>query len=109
MANEYLMVNTEKNEFGTIGLNKVVFETITAIAVGEDKDVVLPDSTPFYKPINCKVDKNALKINAEIKLCNGRNVNEVTNRVQKKISEAIFEMTALQINNIELKVVGFVF
>jgi len=109
MANDYLMIHENVNDYGTIGLSKVVFETISSITIQEDKDVVLPDTTPFYKPIVCKVEKNSLKLNIDIKLKNGKNVNEVTLRVQKKISDAILEMTALQISNIDLKVVGFVF
>jgi len=109
MANEYLMLNEKGSDLGTIGLNKVVFETIASITVNEDADVVLPDATPFYHPINCKIEKNVLKIAVDIRLRNGKNVNEVTTRLQQKISDTILETTAFDVTAIDLKVVGFVF
>ena len=108
MANEYISIR-EKDELGIIALTKGVFETITTITAKEETTVTLVDPTPFYRPVVCKVSKNALTISVDVKVKYGSNVSNVTEKLQNKIFQAIFNMTGLKCYMIDINVVGFLF
>lgn len=108
MANEYISIR-EKDDLGMIALTKGVFETITTITVKDDVTLVLPEATPFYKPIVCKVNKNLLNISVDVKVKYGSNVAAVTEKLQDRIYQAIYQMTELKSHSIDVNVTGFIF
>ena len=108
MAQEYIALQ-QKNEIGLIALSKSVFQTIAAIAVEEEDNISLADSTPFYYPLSCKIKNDQLILSLDIKVKYNVNTNEVCSRLQNKIYESISHMTDYIPDIIDVHVLGFIF
>ena len=90
MAQEYISVKTQ-NEIGVVALNKSVFTTIAKIAVDEDDDIVLNESSNLFKyPIGCKLVDGKMVLTIEVKVKYNANVSDVCSKLQKKISQERF-------------------
>lgn len=108
MAQEYIAIK-QKNDIGMIALSKSVFQTIAAIAIEEDENVVLGEMSPFKYPLSCKIQNDKLLINLDIKVKYNVNVNEVCSRLQNRIYDSITHMSDYTPDVIDIKVNGFVF
>ncbi len=108
MAQEYIAVK-QKNELGLIAISKSVFQTIAAIEVEDEENVVLADATPFKSPLTCKIAEDRLYLSVDIKVMYNANVNEVCARLQNKIYDSIKHMSEYAPDVIDVKVTGFLF
>lgn len=109
MAQEYIAVK-QKNELGLIALSKSVFETIAQIVVEEEETLFLNDQmNPFKYSINCKIQNDQLIISVDVKVKFDANVNKSCAKLQDKIYENIAHMTDYTPDEIDVRVVGFVF
>lgn len=109
MAQEYI-ASKEKNDLGLIALNKSVFQTIAKIVIDEDDKIKLKESSkPFKNAISCRIQDDQLIFEADVKINYLANVNDICNKVQKKIFENIEHMTGIRVDVIDLHVIGFIF
>ena len=108
MAQEYFAINTSSST-GIFGLTKEVFVTIAELAISESNQAELGENTRFHRAITCKLTQDKMMINAEVKVKYGLNVNEVCLDLQKRIYSAIYNMSDIKVDFIDVKVVGFVF
>lgn len=108
MAQEYICLK-KTNEIGSIAINKKVFESIARIEIGEDETQFVPDSSRFKNAVNCKISKDELVLNVDLKVNYQLNVNEICSRLQDKIYHSILHMTGVKMDLIDIKVTGFIF
>ena len=108
MAQEYICIK-KTNDYGQIAINKKVFESIARIEIGEEETQLQPDSARFKNAVNCRISKDALVLNVDIKVNYQLNVNEICSRLQNKIYHSILHMTGVQMDLIDIKVTGFIF
>ena len=108
MAQEYICIK-KSNDYGQIAINKKVFESIAVIEIGEEEKTVLPDSSRFKNAVSCRVSKNSLVLNVDVKVNYQQNVNEICSRLQDKIYNSILHMTGVKMDMIDIKVTGFIF
>lgn len=108
MAQEYFAINTSSSS-GIFGLTKEVFETISEIAISESENAEVGENTRFHHAVTCKLTQDKMLINAEVKIKYGANVNDVCLDLQKRIYNAIFNMSEIKVDFIDIKVVGFIF
>lgn len=111
MAQEYIAICESKNEIGFIALNKSVFQTIVNNVINEEKNVEFAESnSPFSKvPLSCKLVDEQLVITVSVKVRFNDNINEVSEKIQKKIYENIKHMTGYSPDFIDVKISGFLF
>ncbi len=102
---EYILCEPQ-NDLGIIALSKESFETIAAIAISENNEVVVNKSKRY---VTCKIIEGKLDIEAEIKFKYGSDVNSITQKLQEKIYQAVIDMTGFKTNKIDIKIVGFEF
>ncbi len=107
MAQDYIVLKDSKQN-GMIAMNKSVFQSIADISIREVESVSSQKST-FSKPVSIKIVKNKLKIEADIKVRYGANVNAVCELVQNKIYENIAFMTGFKPSEVSVNVTGFDF
>lgn len=107
MREFYLLHKFTRN--GSLGMSYKVFEEITRFAIREVQGATLNDNPAFLfnvaSPITCRISKNgdlAVKINLRIKY--GFNVSEVSNLVQSKVEESIYNMTEIHPSKIDIHV-----
>lgn len=109
MAQEYIAVK-QKHELGLVALSKNVFETIAQIVVEEQDSLVLNDQlNPFKYSINCKIQNDQLILSVDVKVKFDTNVKRACAQLQDKIYENIAHMTDYTPDEIDIRVVGFVF
>lgn len=108
MAQEYVL-SKEKSELGNIAINKKVFELIAQIEVEEEAPFVLPDSSRFKNAVNCKIADDQLILTVDVKVSYSKNVNDVCARLQNRIVESIKHMSGYEVDQVNIKVTGFIF
>lgn len=108
MAQEYFAINTSSSS-GIFGLTKGVFETIAEIAISECENAVVGEVGRFHHPVTCKLTKDKMMITAEVKIKYGANVNDVCIDLQKRIYSAIYNMSEIKVDFIDIRVIGFDF
>lgn len=106
MAQDYIVLK-EQEDTGMIAINKSVFESITEISVQEVDGAICIPNTRFSKPIQIKIVKNKLQVDADIKVRYGSKVNVISEMVQNRIYENIFFMTGYKPSDITVNVIGF--
>ncbi|MDR1795045.1 MAG: Asp23/Gls24 family envelope stress response protein [Erysipelotrichaceae bacterium] len=109
MANEYIAIKDEKDEMGIVAITRQVFESIAGLSVSEESIFELPESTPFYHPVSCKVNHKEFSVSLDVKIRFGSNVVSECSKLQEKIHSAIAQMTDLNCRNIDIRVIGFLF
>lgn len=106
MAREfYLIENYRKN--GNIGISPKVFEEIASFVAREIDGVELLDdsSTLFRKSnISCKMFRNQISINMNIRIRYGFNVADVSSKLRANVSQTIFNMTELMPSKIDISI-----
>ncbi|MBR3840956.1 MAG: Asp23/Gls24 family envelope stress response protein [Erysipelotrichales bacterium] len=108
MTQEYFAINTNSSS-GVFGLTKGVFETIAAIAITESEYAELGDASRFHHSVSCKLTKDKMTISAEVKIKYGANVNDACVDLQKRIYSAIYNMSEIKVDFIDIQVIGFTF
>lgn len=109
MAQEYVMIQPDHMQLGQIALTKEVFEMIAKIACEEEEGVAGLDIGPLKHPVVCKIQDNLLNVHVDVKIKYGQNVSHVCEKLQTKIFQAVYQMTDLKCNLIDIKVAGFAF
>lgn len=105
MAKDHIQLSTTK-ALGQINLKKDVFYAVALLAIQEEKRATL-DKKNFRYAVDVGIDKNELNLRLDIKVQYGKNVNDVCNSLQEKISTQIEQMTGLVVKKIDVNVIGF--
>lgn len=108
MAQEYVL-SKEKSELGNIAINKKVFELIAQIEVEEEAPNVLPDNSRFKNAVNCKITKDQLILTLDLKVAYSKNVNDICAKLQNRIIDSIKHMSGYDVDQVDIKVTGFIF
>ncbi len=104
---DYVIIKEDSNQ-GKIAINKSVFQAITEITLGDIENIVTePAGTFSKKPVIVKVDDNKLKIETDVRIRYGANVNSTCGLVQSKIYENIVFMTGCRPSEVRVNVTGF--
>ena len=118
MAQENITVTQEDVEIGTVRIADEVVGTIVAYAAMEVEGVAALGggidaealSTANYKKLSkgVKVDVNgeSVSVNLEIILEYGYNIPSTCSQVQKRIKNAIANMTGLKTTDINIRIAG---
>lgn len=104
---EYIRLSND-NQLGDVAFSIEVLKHIALIEIEEEKDAKLAQEALFKSPITCTIEENKLKLNINVDVRFKSNVKEVTNRLQKRIDESITHMTAYDVEEININVVGFI-
>ncbi len=99
---------------GNILVNVKVFDDITKNTVHEMKNVSLDTSKGIQIPgtktvVSCSIKENVVYVNIHVRLKYGINVAKETMLIQERISTAIYEMTGVRVNHINVEVDGIDF
>lgn len=108
MAQEYLLA-VNKSQLGQIAFSKSVFETIAKIAVEEETQLTLAETTPFKSALNCRISDDQLVITLNVKVKYLAKVEEVCSHLQAKIYDSISHMSDYTPDVIDIRIVGFLF
>ena len=109
MSNEYIALAAGEKVSGLLAVSKAVIEGIAAKAVSEVKNVRLLDKTNFNRPVNCRIEDHALFVDVAIRIQYDCNIADACVAVQNRINQALEQMLAMTCQEIEVKVVGFIF
>lgn len=102
------------SHYGDVGLNLQVFGSITELAVQDIPGVRidLPNRgfLAFGKgPIVSEINHDGVKIVVETYIKYGKNIHKTSNLIQEKVMTAIKEMTGVQCESVDVKVIGIDF
>lgn len=106
MKKEYILIND--SEQGKIALSKDVIESIVRISLDEIEDVEPLIKTAFNNPIKILINKNRLIVNVNVGIKDSENLNTITRKLQSKIFDSIYQMTAIKTKEINITVNNFV-
>jgi uncharacterized alkaline shock family protein YloU len=102
------MIKISDNENGIITLKNDVFTSIALIAVQEESGIQVETGT-FKKAVTCKIENDKVHVSVAIKIRYGQNVQKTCKSVQNRVFKAIKDMTEVQVENIDINVIGFNF
>ena len=102
MATDYIVLR-ESEEQGRIAISKSVFLSIAEITINEIENIVVTAKWP----VSVKIEDNQLKLETDVKVKYGANVNATCSLVQNKIYENILFMTGFKPSDITVNVTGF--
>jgi uncharacterized alkaline shock family protein YloU len=105
MAKDHIQLSSSK-AFGQINIKKDVFYAVALLAIQEEKRATL-DKKSFRYAVDVDVVKNELNLKLDVKVQYGKNVNDVCNSLQEKISTQVEQMTGLVVKKIDVNVIGF--
>lgn len=106
MAQDYVKLE-ENNGYGMIAMNKSVFQSIAEISINDIENAVRIQETRFAKPLQVRIEKNRLYVDADIKIKYGAGVESTGELVQNKIYENILFMTGFKASEVTVNVIGF--
>ena len=109
MSNEYIALPTNEQDLGLLTVSKAVVESIAAIAVSEVPNVKLVDKTTLRNPVICKIIDKALFLSVDIRIMHDSDINQSCLAVQSRINQALAQMVGLTCQNIDVRIVGFIF
>ena len=109
MSNEYIALPTSEQNLGLLTVSKAVIESIAAIAVSEVENVKLIDKSTLKNPVICRIVDKGLFLSVAIRIRHSSDINQSCLAVQKKINQALSQIAGLTCQNIDVKIVGFLF
>ena len=110
MSHEYIALPIDdENVTGLLTISKSAVETIAATAVLEVANVKLAEKTNFHNPVVCRIVDEVMRLSVEIRIGYNTNIADVCLAVQKKINQVLNQTIALTCEEIDVRVVGFVF
>lgn len=110
MSNEYIALPVdEENVTGLLTISKSAVETIAATAVLEVENVKLAEKTNFRSPVVCKIVNEVMRLTVDIRIDYNAKIGDVCLAVQKKINQVLNQTIALSCEEIDVRVVGFIF
>ncbi|MBQ2310023.1 MAG: Asp23/Gls24 family envelope stress response protein [Erysipelotrichales bacterium] len=105
MAKEYIQINKDESD-GIVAISTPVLESIATLALEEDKGIHLAGKE---NKVYCRIQNNTLSVYAKVKLDYGRNVASTCESAQRRVRDAIYQMTDIPCDDVSIDVVGFVF
>ena len=110
MSNEYIALPVEEeNVAGLLTISKTAVETIAATAVLEVDNVKLAEKTNFRSPVACKIVNDVMRLTVDIRIGYNTNIADICLAVQKKINQVLNQTIALTCEEIDVRVIGFIF
>lgn len=113
MAQSIYYNNSSNDKLGKINIGLPVFHVITEKAVKEIEGVHIDESQGIFSygkgAINCEIDDENLNITINVKINYGLIASKVSNQIQEKVANAIFEMTNIKVKTININVIGIEF
>ena len=102
----YLIENYKKN--GKIGISHQVFEEISRyVTVEVDGVEFLEETSSLFKKqdIICKIIKDEVYISINVRIRYNFNVGEVSQVIQDRVSQAIYQFTEIMPKKVDVNVV----
>ena len=104
---DYVVLKEDQSS-GVIAINKSVFQVIAEITMQEIEHIVIPTGKTLQKkPVSVKIEDNQLKVEADVRVTYGANVNDVCGLAQSRIYDNITFMTGYKPSEVRINVTGF--
>ena len=88
MAVDYVILNKDNSENGIIAINKSVFKSIAEITIDDLDHAERAEKSSFSKAVIVRIADNKLKIETDIHVKYGANINATCEQVQNTIENS---------------------
>ncbi len=104
---EYIGVKTNEETYGVCGLSKNVFESIANHSLDDYKKAKVLSNPTGSNKVGCKLGKEGITINLDVRIKMGYNVTQVCHEIQNTVSKNIKNMTGIQNVAVNIDIKGF--
>lgn len=109
MNSNYVVINNEDNDLGTLAIEKNVFSEMVKQIILDNKNLNIGHAILQNNKVNVIYSDGQLLLNIDVMVKYGNRAMGVIENVQKKIFETITNKTSVSDVIINICVVGFIF